>query len=39
MNDIIVYNHNRDREDYIDYRIGDLIMENEAQVTFLVRTE
>ena len=29
MGDIIVYNHNRDREDYIDYRIADLIMENE----------
>jgi len=29
MGDIIVYNHNRDREDYIDYRISDLIMENE----------
>lgn len=29
MNDIIVYNHNRDREDYIDYQLADLIMENE----------
>ena len=38
MGDIIVYNHNRDREDYIDYRIADLIMEN-GQVTSLVKTE
>lgn len=29
MGDIIVYNHNRDREDYVDYLIADLIMENE----------
>ena len=29
MGDIVVYNHNRDREDYIDYQLADLIMENE----------